>query len=61
MFCPKCGSKIDDDAVFCEECGQKLEKEEVMNEGSTYYLTSKKFAFTMVDNNGEKTFQVKEQ
>ena len=24
MFCPKCGSKIGDDARFCTECGLPL-------------------------------------
>ena len=25
MFCPKCGSKISDDARYCTECGLPLE------------------------------------
>ena len=24
MFCPNCGSKLDDDALFCGECGTKI-------------------------------------
>lgn len=24
MYCPKCGSKIDDGSAFCEECGSKI-------------------------------------
>ena len=26
MFCPKCGTKNDDDAKYCEGCGQSLHK-----------------------------------
>ena len=26
MFCPKCGTKNDDDAKYCEGCGQSLQK-----------------------------------
>lgn len=25
MFCPECGSKLDDDAAFCTECGAKID------------------------------------
>lgn len=25
MFCPECGTKVDDDALFCPECGTKLD------------------------------------
>lgn len=24
MFCPKCGTKLNDDAIFCQHCGAKL-------------------------------------
>ena len=24
MFCPECGTKLDDDAIFCPECGTKV-------------------------------------
>ena len=25
MFCPKCGTKLEDDVVFCPKCGAKTE------------------------------------
>lgn len=28
MFCPKCHSEIEDDALFCPECGNRLESQE---------------------------------
>ena len=32
MFCPNCGSKIDDDSIFCEECGARVSFEEPVRE-----------------------------
>ena len=32
MFCPKCGTNIENQALFCPECGEKLEtRREVQN------------------------------
>ena len=28
MFCPNCGSPIDDDSIFCTNCGAKIEDED---------------------------------
>ena len=28
MFCPNCGSSIDDDSLFCTNCGAKIEDED---------------------------------
>jgi len=45
MYCPNCGSKIDDDAVFCEECGTKITKsqaEDVTNSSATPNTVSSK-------------------
>ena len=28
MFCPNCGSSIDDDSLFCTNCGAKIEEED---------------------------------
>lgn len=28
MYCPKCHSEIEDDALFCSECGARLERQE---------------------------------
>lgn len=32
MFCPKCGTKNDDDAVFCGNCGARIEEDPVTPE-----------------------------
>ena len=28
MFCPNCGTKLEDDAVFCTSCGIQLNKDQ---------------------------------
>ena len=32
MFCPNCGSKIDDDAQFCYQCGSKITRRDERTE-----------------------------
>ena len=41
MFCPNCGSKVEDEARFCGECGCRLpetetENNEVMGQGKPF-------------------------
>lgn len=52
MFCPKCGTKLEEDAVFCTNCGTKIENnmeqsvEDVQGERTsdeTFYQQKKKF------------------
>ena len=33
MYCPECGTRIDDDAVFCPECGTRVAEESAANAG----------------------------
>ncbi|MBE5862574.1 MAG: zinc-ribbon domain-containing protein [Lachnospiraceae bacterium] len=35
MFCPKCGTKNDDDALFCSGCGEKLSNHVQSNKAKT--------------------------
>lgn len=32
MFCEKCGTQLEEDALFCPECGTKVEREEIQAE-----------------------------
>ena len=34
MFCGKCGSKLDDDALFCDECGAPIKSAFVTEENA---------------------------
>ena len=35
MYCKKCGSEIEDNAVYCPECGVKLRDNEELPEAPT--------------------------
>lgn len=37
MFCPKCHSEIEDDALFCTECGNRLESQKPSQVGEGYH------------------------
>lgn len=46
MFCTKCGSEVEDNAMFCTKCGNKIENKEVniANEsGSIIFAREKQF------------------
>lgn len=43
MFCPNCGTKIDDDAKFCQSCGYKLANEP---ENTDKYVRPEKVRFS---------------
>lgn len=44
MFCPKCGSKLKEDALFCGECGEEIKQRESTNstEKNTENIVEKK-------------------
>ena len=38
MYCKKCGSEIEDNAVYCPECGVKLRDNEELPDNSSLSL-----------------------
>ena len=57
MYCPKCGSKLDESAKFCKNCGENLDdkhKEQFEYDYSHTNITDDDLKKAYIGNNYEK-------
>ena len=50
MYCPNCGSKLDDDAKFCTSCGYNIDDAKENNDSNDYNTHSDKKDYRQVNN-----------